>query len=317
MTPTGTMTQFNTPTTDPIEPSITVGPDGALWFVESDADQIGRITTSGQISEFALPETSATGIDEYGPGDHPVEIATGSDGRLWVLDNGANGGIIAATPEQPLSPAPFPTLVSSGLNASGIVSAFHDPDPLAAAGDYTTAINWGDGTSSAGTVAATTGGDFNVSASHTYAGAGTYSISVVITDIDTSHDLGGATLTTSTSYTATSGGGGLAGDIFTGPGSSSQPVPVTIPVISRYLLPVQDLPHRRDVHRMPHVKPATTPLGSDAAHSRAVAQGSDKSLTAHDAVVLKKATSGPSPRPPAHSRHASQTKAVAEKLDRR
>jgi len=32
---------------------ISIGPDGALWFTDS-ADKIGRITTQGQITEFAL-----------------------------------------------------------------------------------------------------------------------------------------------------------------------------------------------------------------------------------------------------------------------
>ena len=34
---------------------ITMGPDGALWFTETSADRIGRITTDGQITEFPLP----------------------------------------------------------------------------------------------------------------------------------------------------------------------------------------------------------------------------------------------------------------------
>src|SRR5207248_6214937 len=41
---------------------IAAGPDGALWFTESDAHRIGRITTAGAISEFSLP--TATGSIE-------------------------------------------------------------------------------------------------------------------------------------------------------------------------------------------------------------------------------------------------------------
>lgn len=50
---------------------ITTGPDGNLWFVEED-NGIGRITPSGQITEFPLPQPS-----------YPSAITTGSDGNLW------------------------------------------------------------------------------------------------------------------------------------------------------------------------------------------------------------------------------------------
>jgi streptogramin lyase len=65
--------------------AITNGPDGALWFVEnlgllptSSANMIGRITTSGTISQFAVPT-----------GNNTLEgIATGPDGALWFTEAG-------------------------------------------------------------------------------------------------------------------------------------------------------------------------------------------------------------------------------------
>src|SRR5262249_50433456 len=50
---------------------ITTGPDGALWFTEGIAGKIGRITTTGTVTEFAAP-TAKGG-----------EITTGPDGALW------------------------------------------------------------------------------------------------------------------------------------------------------------------------------------------------------------------------------------------
>src|SRR6266849_6710047 len=41
---------------------ITTGPDGALWFTESNLDKIGRITTQGRITEFTL--STAAGLPE-------------------------------------------------------------------------------------------------------------------------------------------------------------------------------------------------------------------------------------------------------------
>jgi streptogramin lyase len=52
---------------------ITVGPDGAIWFTENGGNKIGRITTSGAITEFPLP----TG---FRPGDIVVGPAEGGSG---------------------------------------------------------------------------------------------------------------------------------------------------------------------------------------------------------------------------------------------
>src|SRR6266567_261833 len=73
---------------------ITVGPDGALWFTEPELNKIGRITTQGQVSEFALP------IARMGP----AEITAGPDGALWFaqpssLDPPSNGGGITTGPD--------------------------------------------------------------------------------------------------------------------------------------------------------------------------------------------------------------------------
>ncbi len=54
---------------------ITAGPDGALWFTDQFS-KIGRITTSGTITEYPLPT----------PNDSPFGIAAGPDGALWYTD---------------------------------------------------------------------------------------------------------------------------------------------------------------------------------------------------------------------------------------
>jgi streptogramin lyase len=57
---------------------IARGPDGALWFTErtsgNTTDQVGRITTSGAITEFPLPGCDCVGANG---------ITTGPDGALW------------------------------------------------------------------------------------------------------------------------------------------------------------------------------------------------------------------------------------------
>ena len=55
---------------------ITAGPDGSLWFVESDHRKIGRITPTGAISEF--PDGRLCGS--------PHGIVMGPDGALWFTE---------------------------------------------------------------------------------------------------------------------------------------------------------------------------------------------------------------------------------------
>ncbi len=57
---------------------IAAGQDGALWFVEIAAGQIGRITPDGQVTEFPLPDRAA----------RPHAITTGTDGTAWFTEWG-------------------------------------------------------------------------------------------------------------------------------------------------------------------------------------------------------------------------------------
>jgi virginiamycin B lyase len=53
---------------------ITVGPDGALWFGEFQANKIGRIDVSGNITEFGPTAGGA------------FQITAGPDGNLWFTE---------------------------------------------------------------------------------------------------------------------------------------------------------------------------------------------------------------------------------------
>ena len=74
--------------------------------------------------------------------------------------------------------------VEGSAFAGQAVATFTDPGGAEAVGDYGATVNWGDGSSSAGTVSYnTTTGQFTVSGNHSYAEEGSYGISVAI-----SHD---------------------------------------------------------------------------------------------------------------------------------
>jgi streptogramin lyase len=71
-TTAGEVTSFALSAGSSAPTAMAVGPDGAIWFTEGAASRIGRITLSGEVSEFPLP-----------PGRKPSGIAAGPDGNLW------------------------------------------------------------------------------------------------------------------------------------------------------------------------------------------------------------------------------------------
>jgi streptogramin lyase len=87
--PDGTVTDFALPVSEPIpvsEPvldpahmTITVGPDGNIWFSDPYANQIGNITPDGTVTEYAVPT----------PDSFPAGITTGPDGNIWFTEMGS------------------------------------------------------------------------------------------------------------------------------------------------------------------------------------------------------------------------------------
>ena len=90
ITPQGTIREYALSAgTRTLPGAITQGPDGALWFTEilltgpefnTGGGSIGRITTTGSISEFSLPTADA----------QPAGITLGPDGNLWFTEFAKN-----------------------------------------------------------------------------------------------------------------------------------------------------------------------------------------------------------------------------------
>jgi virginiamycin B lyase len=88
---------------------ITAGPDGALWFTDDFGNRIGRITTSGVVTEYAVPT----------PNSNPAGIATGPDGALWFTEGSGNNigriTIAGVITEYPMPhPYAFPEVITLG-----------------------------------------------------------------------------------------------------------------------------------------------------------------------------------------------------------
>jgi len=84
--------------------------------------------------------------------------------------------------DAPLTAAGTKLSNTEGAALTATVATFTDANPNAPLSDFTTTINWGDGTSSSGTVTENAG-VFSVAGTHTYAVSGVYNANVAITDI--------------------------------------------------------------------------------------------------------------------------------------
>ena len=77
----GVFTEFKTPTPNSFPGDMTLGDDGNVWFTEQAVSKFGRITPSGQITEF-------TGVNS------PTSIAAGR--RSLVCEKGSRSPSSAA-----------------------------------------------------------------------------------------------------------------------------------------------------------------------------------------------------------------------------
>jgi virginiamycin B lyase len=115
VTPSGVVTRFPIGGMNKLPVGIAAGPDGSLWFAEfgsapptgtnapSTGGQIGRMTTSGAVTQFNLPI-----------GASPVIIRAGPDGNLWFTDPGTNT-IGRMTTDGALTSFTVPTIASGPI----------------------------------------------------------------------------------------------------------------------------------------------------------------------------------------------------------
>jgi streptogramin lyase len=57
---TGELTESEISTPNSLPGSIRDGPDGAMWFVERNANKIGRITMDGKLTQFEIQRQTAS-----------------------------------------------------------------------------------------------------------------------------------------------------------------------------------------------------------------------------------------------------------------
>ncbi len=81
--PNSQLVEYELPTSASQPGGIVAGPDGALWFVETAVNKIGRITTDGVVAEYPVPTPRAIDTDQG-------FLAVGPDGALWFNEDLVN-----------------------------------------------------------------------------------------------------------------------------------------------------------------------------------------------------------------------------------
>lgn len=114
---TGAVTStYPIPTASAGATNIVAGPDGNLWFVEQAANQIGRITPAGVITEFPLLTAGA----------NAWYICAGPDGNVWFTE-GTAGNLGRVTPAGVVTEFPVTAPgVPGGLAVLGGIAAGPD-----------------------------------------------------------------------------------------------------------------------------------------------------------------------------------------------
>lgn len=200
----------------------TVAVDGKISASGTSVSATEGKSFSGTVATFSDPDSNASASEysatiDWGDGTTSSGTVSGSNGNFTVsgthtyseegsrtitvtisdTDNSSNGATASstATISDAALHASGVTPSSSGTTASGTVATFTDDDPNGTLSDYTASINWGDGTTTTGTVGKS-GGKFTVSGSHKYAKSGTFTIKTTI------KDKGGSTATATTTVSS-------------------------------------------------------------------------------------------------------------------
>jgi cyclophilin family peptidyl-prolyl cis-trans isomerase len=151
----------------------------------------GHVST-GTVTVSSGGTLTVTGSNTYKE-QGTYQVKTTITDRLGAVTTATS---MATVVDAPLSAQGVPVTAGGGVPLNDImVATFTDSDPNGTVSDYTATINWGDGTTSTGTISAGSTGAFSVLGSHTYSTQGTFTISVTVNDVNTAGDVPGSSTT--------------------------------------------------------------------------------------------------------------------------
>jgi PKD repeat protein len=148
---------------------------------------------STSISTGSLTRTSAghytvTGSHTYtDEGSYTVSVTISDNGPGTATASSTSTAMVADADvlSQDATQPTIAAQIEGASPGSVALAKFDDSFTSAPASDFTASIDWGDTSSSAGSVSGSAGGPFTVSGSHTYADEGTYTVKVTLTDDNT------------------------------------------------------------------------------------------------------------------------------------
>jgi hypothetical protein len=155
-------------------------PTGSVLFIDWTAGSLlGSVALSGGAASLnpVFPEEGSHLVSAVYTGDSNF-LPSNATQTITVTDAALSG----QSPSAPLQGGEGVPFVAQAVPVSGVVASFSDADPGGTVSDYSATIEWGDGTTSAGTVG-TSGSGFTVSGSHTYQEDGNYPVVVHIGDV--------------------------------------------------------------------------------------------------------------------------------------
>jgi len=142
----------------------------------------GSAASAGTIAGPTLGVLTATGTHTYAAAGTFAVTVTVTDA---VDDSVATGSPANATPGELV-------VILSGIRGlsvvegavfNGQVATYSDPGTADPISSFVATIDWGDGATTAGTMASLGGGSFSVSGTHVYGGEGAYPISVTVDEV--------------------------------------------------------------------------------------------------------------------------------------
>ncbi len=154
-------------------------PNGAVSDYTATIDWGDGSTSAGTVSANGSGGFAVSGSHTYAEeGIFNVTVTVADAGG-----SNASSAAAATIADAPLAATGLTFSSMEGASLTGNVATFTDADPNGVPSDYTATIDWGDGSTSTGTVAAATSGGFAVTGSHSYAEEGSYPITVQIADV--------------------------------------------------------------------------------------------------------------------------------------
>lgn len=161
----------------PVATFIDQDTNGSASVYTTTIDWGDGTTTSGTLSEGFVSPFTLSGTHTYAAaGTKPITVTVNDTDGATGTEH-VNATVVSSLSGSGVTFTPTETTIFSGT-----VASFTDANSNHTIGDYSATIDWGDGTTSPGTVTHDPSGGYDVTGSHTYGDDGSDNVSVAVSD---------------------------------------------------------------------------------------------------------------------------------------